>query len=435
MSKGMLTKVMKYSLRYIGGCGDFHEMQAILWELQKQTRAVLNKTIQIAFEWDYRSREAFQETGEYLDVHAETGYKRLDGYIYNCLKNEYADFAGKNLSAAIQTAWKKYNQSKRDIQTGKMSLPSYRSNQPLIIHNDNVMISQDMKAAPSVRFTLLSLEYKKAHDLNTNPTFEVLINDGTQRAIFEKVRSGEYKLGQCMIQYDKKKWFLLLTYSFQPEKLTLDKNKILGVDLGETIAICASSVSERGRFVIDGGEIARFAAQIEARKRSQQHQAAYCGEGRIGHGTKTRVASVYKTEDRIANFRDTINHRYSKALVNYAVKHGFGTIQMEDLSGIKSSDDFPKFLRHWTYYDLQSKIESKAKERGIAVVKVNPRFTSRRCSKCGYIDEGNRKDQAHFYCLSCGFKANADFNASQNLSIKGIDKIIEKEYNANSKQT
>lgn len=292
-----------------------------------------------------------------------------------------------------------------------------------------------MHAVPSVRFTLLSLEYKKAHGLNTNPTFEVLINDGTQRAIFEKVRSGEYKLGQCMIQYDKKKWFLLLTYSFQPEKLLLDKNKILGVDLGEAIAICASSVSEKGRFVIDGGEITRYAAQIEARKRSQQHQAAYCGEGRIGHGTKTRVDAVYKTEDRIANFRDTINHRYSKALVSYAVKHGFGTIQMEDLSGIKSGYDVPKFLRHWTYYDLQNKIETKAKECGIAVVKVNPRYTSRRCSKCGYIDEGNRKDQAHFCCLSCGFKANADFNASQNLSIKGIDKIIEKEYNANSKQT
>ena len=30
--------------------------------------------------------------------------------------------------------------------------------------------------------------------------------------------------------------------------------------------------------------------------------------------------SVYKAKDRIANFRDTINHRYSKALIDYAVK-------------------------------------------------------------------------------------------------------------------
>ena len=435
MSKGTLTKVMKYTLRYIGGCGDFYEMQHIFWDLQKQTRAVLNKSIQIAFDWDYRNREAYRETGEYLDVFSVTGYKRLDGYIYDCLKREHPDFTGGNLNAAIQTAWKKYSSSKKDVLSGRMSLPSYRSNQPLIFHKSNVRISREKYGVPAIEFTVLSNNYKKEHELSSNPSFEVLLNDGTQRTIFDRVLSGEYKLGQCMVQYEKKKWFLLLTYTFPAEMHALDKDKILGVDLGESLVLCASSVSEWGRLAIDGGEVTRFAAQIEARKRSQQHQAAYCGEGRIGHGTKARVSSVYKTEDKIANFRDTINHRYSKALIDYAVKHGFGTIQMEDLSGIKADTGFPKFLRHWTYYDLQNKIEAKAKEHGIEVLKVDPKFTSQRCSKCGCIDENNRKDQAHFQCVNCGFKANADFNASQNLSIRDIDKIIEKEYNANSKQT
>lgn len=427
MSKGNLTKVMKYTLRYVDGCGDFHQMQAALWSLQKQTREILNRTIQIAFEWDFRNREAFKKTGEYLDVRSETGYKRLDGYIYDCLKGDYPDFAGGNLNATIQTAWKKYGSSKKDVLTGKMSLPSYRSDQPILFHKSSVRLSAEKHGYPSAEFTAFSNTFKKEHRLSSNLRFEIFLQDGTQRSIFSKIISGEYGLGQCQVAYERKKWFLLLTYAFPAEKRQLDSEKILGVDLGETLAICASSVSEYGRFVIEGGEVTQFAAQLEARQRSLQRQTVYCGEGRIGHGTKTRVADVYKAKDRIANYRDTINHRYSKALIDYAVKHQFGTIQMEDLSGIKNQDDFPKFLRHWTYYDLQSKIEAKAVERGIQVVRVNPRNTSRRCSKCGYIDINNRKDQEHFLCLKCGFKCNADFNASQNLSIRDIDTIIEKE--------
>lgn len=429
MSKGNVTKIMKYTLHYLDGCGEFSEMQKAFWDLQRQTREVLNRTIQIAFNWDYRNREAFRNTGSYLDVFAETGYKRLDGYIYDCLKSDYPDFAGSNLNATIQVAWKKYNNSKTDVLRGAMSLPSYRRDQPLVFHKSSVRLLNDA-AYPTIVVTALSNSYKKAHELKTNPTFEILLQDGTQRAIYQQVIQGNYKIGQCQITYEKKKWFLYLTYMFQAVEHELDADKILGVDLGETLAVCASSTAEFGRFVIPGGEVTQYAAQLEARKRSMQKQAAYCGEGRVGHGTKTRVTDVYKAEDRIANYRDTINHRYSKALIDYAVKHQFGVIQMEDLSGIKTQETFPKFLRHWTYYDLQSKIEAKAVEQGITVRKVKSRYTSQRCSKCGYIDAGNRPNQENFSCLKCGFHTNADFNASLNLSIKDIDKIIDKEIGA-----
>lgn len=36
-----------------------------------------------------------------------------------------------------------------------------------------------------------------------------------------------------------------------------------------------------------------------------------------------------------------------------------------------------------------------------------------------------KKDQADFTCKICGHKENADINASKNISIPYIDKIIE----------
>ena len=85
----------------------------------------------------------------------------------------------------------------------------------------------------------------------------------------------------------------------------------------------------------------------------------------------------------------------------------------------------------------KNKIENKAKERGIKVVYVNAKYTSQRCSKCGYIDDNNRNNQALFKCQKCNFETNADYNASQNIAIKNIDSIIEetlKACSANEKQ-
>ncbi len=63
-------------------------------------------------------------------------------------------------------------------------------------------------------------------------------------------------------------------------------------------------------------------------------QGTVCDDGRIGHGIHTRNKPVYRMEDKTARFRNTANHKYSRALIDFAVKNGCGTIQMEDLSGI-----------------------------------------------------------------------------------------------------
>lgn len=53
-------------------------------------------------------------------------------------------------------------------------------------------------------------------------------------------------------------------------------------------------------------------------------------------------------------------------IVDFAIKNGCGVIQMEDLSGFTEKAK-ESFLKNWVYYDLQNKIEYKAKEKGINV--------------------------------------------------------------------
>ncbi len=62
---------------------------------------------------------------------------------------------------------------------------------------------------------------------------------------------------------------------------------------------------------------------------------------------------------------------------------------------------------------LVRRLEDKAPGR---VEKINPAFTSQRCSACGQVDAKSRESQARFACMACGFACNADVNAARNIA-------------------
>jgi putative transposase len=62
---------------------------------------------------------------------------------------------------------------------------------------------------------------------------------------------------------------------------------------------------------------------------------------------------------------------------------------------------------------LVRRLEDKAPGR---VEKINPAFTSQRCSVCGHVDGKSRESQARFACTACGFACHADVNAARNIA-------------------
>jgi putative transposase len=62
---------------------------------------------------------------------------------------------------------------------------------------------------------------------------------------------------------------------------------------------------------------------------------------------------------------------------------------------------------------LVRRLEQKAPGR---VEKIDPAFTSQRCSACGHTAAESRKSQASFACVACGFACNADVNAARNIA-------------------
>jgi transposase len=62
---------------------------------------------------------------------------------------------------------------------------------------------------------------------------------------------------------------------------------------------------------------------------------------------------------------------------------------------------------------LVRRLQDKAPGR---VEKINPAFTSQRCSACGHVDPKSRESQAVFRCTACGYACHADVNAAINIA-------------------
>jgi transposase len=62
---------------------------------------------------------------------------------------------------------------------------------------------------------------------------------------------------------------------------------------------------------------------------------------------------------------------------------------------------------------LVRRLQDKAPGR---VEKINPAYTSQRCSACGHLAAESRKSQALFACVACTFACHADVNAARNIA-------------------
>ncbi|WP_035711169.1 RNA-guided endonuclease InsQ/TnpB family protein [Salibacterium aidingense] len=406
---------------------DWEILGRVLHDIRYQTRQVLNKTIQLCWEYSNFSSEYKALHGDYPKNKEILHYTSMHGYAYNQLKEQYYYIQSGNCSQTVKRAVDKWKSDLKEILRGDRSIPSYKKDIPIDIVKDAVSLEHDEKNGNYIAtLSLMSTAYRKEMERKSGQ-FRVLLHSGdnSKKTILKRLVQGEYQHTASQIVKKGKKWFLNLSYKFDVLQTPFQTERVMGVDMGVIYPIyMAFNYHDHLRYKIQGGEIERFRRQVESRKKALQDQGKYAGSGRVGHGTKTRIDPLEVIRDKIANFRETKNHHYSRYVVDMAEKHECATIQLEELKGIHQDD---AFLKRWSYHDLQEKITYKAEEKGIQVIKVDPQKTSQRCHHCGNIDSNNRKEQASFLCTSCGMETNADFNAAKNISIPGIEQIIQTE--------
>jgi putative transposase len=118
-------------------------------------------------------------------------------------------------------------------------------------------------------------------------------------------------------------------------------------------------------------------------------------------------------------------HRVANSVLEFAEDHK-SAIVLEDLRGLRpnKSKELNRRLSLWPRRKLHQIIEYKAAWKGIPVIKVDPRYSSRRCPICGRIPDSRMGTRREFVC-DCGWHLDRHINASMNLLQTAISKGLE----------
>jgi putative transposase len=205
--------------------------------------------------------------------------------------------------------------------------------------------------------------------------------------------------------YRKGVFYLAVTLDAPPPTPDETLGGTLGVDLG---IVNLATDSEGESF---SGEQVEKTRQRYANLRQRLQK----------RGTRSAKRHLKKLSGREAHFRKNSNHVISKRLVHKAKQNQQG-IAIEDLRHIRTRTERTvkksQRSRHssWSFAQLRQFLSYKARLAGVPLHTVDPAYTSRTCSVCGYSAKANRKSQVSFVCQQCGMTMNADHNAAINIS-------------------
>ena len=191
-------------------------------------------------------------------------------------------------------------------------------------------------------------------------------------------------------------------------------SKVTGVDI---VMVSIVSTSHGRRYGQVGQELRRRVelANIK-RRRKQQLNACLKHKGRATVSLKNDKAEAFARNEigrALNQMLDELPEGTKVALERLSVKDMcFKSRQMN------------RALRASQLGYARDKLKFKLDEHGIRYRSVQPAYSSQQCSQCGFTISMNRRSQAEFRCLWCGYEANADENAASNIAERFSDEEL-----------
>jgi putative transposase len=199
------------------------------------------------------------------------------------------------------------------------------------------------------------------------------------------------------------KEFAYVSVSY-PDTPKIPEINTIGIDRNTTHHSIVASCLETGKILKLGKNCNHIHHKYKHIRKSLQKQ-----------GKLKKVKAIKNRESRIV--RD-INHKITTALMHFA-KENNACIVMENLDKIRQRAKTRRKQRYslhsWSFYQQKQMIEYKSKKYGVSVYYVAPQYTSQRCSKCGHIEQANRKGNL-FSCKKCGTVEDSGVNAGFNIA-------------------
>lgn len=219
--------------------------------------------------------------------------------------------------------------------------------------------------------------------------------------------------GRLFICPTSKTVFLTLSFKKEVEKRVAPNDAMIGVDRGINVIACATD--GRCNWMRRGGHTKHV-------KNRYLHTRSSLQKKKAEQPSRSKAKLLKRLSGREKRFMQAVNHGVSKSIITFALKSGCPVVAVEQLDHIrdrKLRKAQRAEIHRWAYGQLDFFLRYKAESFGMSVIEVDPRGTSKGCSRCGHTEPGNRKRQV-FKCRACSHTLHADVNAAHNIRLRGI---------------
>jgi putative transposase len=203
------------------------------------------------------------------------------------------------------------------------------------------------------------------------------------------------------------KWFAVFTA--EEERLLPKENKggVVGIDMGlKTFATLSNSLKiGNPRHLMKHEDRLAFIERKFSRKKK---------------GSKSRKRAKHKVSlihEKIANTRKDFLHKLSTQLVN-----DYSFIASEKLASKEMAEQkYGKQIYDAGWNMFANMLAYKAEGAGCRVMFVDPKNTSKMCSRCGNIRDDLTLWDRVYTCPNCGLSTDRDLNSAVNILIKATE--------------
>ena len=221
------------------------------------------------------------------------------------------------------------------------------------------------------------------------------------------------------------KWFISIQTK-REVKQPVTKGGTVGINLG----VVGLATLSNGTIVPPLNLFKRYAANL------RKAQQAMSRKKKFSNNWKKAKRKVQSIHVHIANARRDYLHKTTTGISkNHALvvvedlqvsnmsRSAAGTVEQPGKK-VRQKAGLNRSILDQGWGEFQRQLKYKMCWAGGRLIAVPAMNTSRTCPQCGYISKDNRKSQAIFACVECGFSENADLVAAGNILSRGL-KMLE----------
>ncbi|HEY2120376.1 MAG TPA: transposase [Candidatus Acidoferrum sp.] len=211
------------------------------------------------------------------------------------------------------------------------------------------------------------------------------------------------------------KWFVAIQTERETETPQHPATSAVGLDWG----VVNFATLSNGEVVGQCQPLKKFMPKLAKLQRRIARKKKFSKNWRKGK------AGITKLHSKIANLRKDFIHKVSNDISKNHAVVCVEDLQVQNMSQratkkVAQKSGLNRSVLDASPFELRRQLEYKTQWQGGLLVPVLAQNTSRKCPACGHVSAENRKSQAKFVCVSCGFSANADWVGAVNIREAGL---------------